>query len=83
MAGVTNWPFRVLCEEYGPDGPYVAEMITARARIGGAQIRRRCGCAGFAPSEHPRSLQLYGVNPAIVEQAARIVVDESMADHVD
>ena len=20
MAGVTNWPFRVLCEEYGPDG---------------------------------------------------------------
>ena len=31
MAGVTNWPFRVICEEYGPDGLYVAEMITARA----------------------------------------------------
>ena len=30
MAGVTNWPFRVICEEYGPDGLYVAEMITAR-----------------------------------------------------
>ena len=29
MAGVTNWPFRVICEEYGPDGLYVAEMITA------------------------------------------------------
>jgi hypothetical protein len=25
MAGVTNWPFRVLCEQYGPDGLYVAE----------------------------------------------------------
>ena len=33
MAGVTNWPFRVLCEEYGPDGLYVAEMITARALV--------------------------------------------------
>ena len=33
MAGVTNWPFRVICEEYGPDGLYVAEMITARALV--------------------------------------------------
>ncbi len=27
MAGVTNWPFRVICESYGPDGLYVAEMM--------------------------------------------------------
>ena len=27
MAGVTNWPFRVLCEEYGPDGLYVAVAV--------------------------------------------------------
>ena len=27
MAGVTNWPFRVICEEYGPDGLYVAEIM--------------------------------------------------------
>ena len=33
MAGVTNWPFRVLCEEYGPDGLYVDEMSTARALV--------------------------------------------------
>lgn len=81
MAGVTNWPFRVLCEEYGPDGLYVAEMITARALVAGnPKALRLCR---FAPSEHPRSLQLYGVNPSIVEQAARIVVDNDMADHVD
>ena len=29
MAGVTNWPFRVICESYGPDGLYVAEMVPA------------------------------------------------------
>ncbi|MCI1983212.1 MAG: tRNA dihydrouridine synthase DusB [Bifidobacteriaceae bacterium] len=81
MAGVTNWPFRVLCESYGPDGLYVAEMITARALV--ARNPKALRLCRFAPSEKIRSLQLYGVNPAIVAQAAKIVVDEHMADHVD
>ncbi|WP_033376774.1 tRNA dihydrouridine synthase DusB [Alloscardovia criceti] len=81
MAGVTNWPFRVLCREFGPDGLYVAEMITARALVArNPKAERLCR---FDPSEKYRSLQLYGVNPSIVEQAARIVVDENMADHID
>jgi nifR3 family TIM-barrel protein len=81
MAGVTNWPFRVLCERYGPQGLYVAEMITARALV--ARNPKAFRLCRFAPSESPRSLQLYGVNPGIVEQAARMVVDGHMADHVD
>ncbi|KFI99014.1 tRNA-dihydrouridine synthase [Bifidobacterium subtile] len=81
MAGVTNWPFRVICEEYGPDGLYVAEMITARALV--ARNPKALRLCRFAPSEKIRSLQLYGVNPAIVAQAAQMVVDGGMADHVD
>ncbi|GAA6122865.1 tRNA dihydrouridine synthase DusB [Bifidobacterium psychraerophilum] len=81
MAGVTNWPFRLLCEQYGPQGLYVAEMITARALV--ANNPKALRLCRFAPSEDPRSLQLYGVNPGIVEQAARMVVDNRMADHVD
>ncbi|KFF31017.1 tRNA dihydrouridine synthase DusB [Bifidobacterium bombi] len=81
MAGVTNWPFRVLCESYGPDGLYVAEMITARALV--AKNPKAFRLCRFAPSERIRSLQLYGVDPAIVEQAARMVADGDMADHVD
>ena len=81
MAGVTNWPFRVLCEEYGPQGLYVAEMITARALV--ARNPKALRLCRFAPSERVRSLQLYGVNPSITEQAAKIVVDGGMADHVD
>lgn len=81
MAGVTNWPFRVICESYGPDGLYVAEMITARALV--ARNPKALRLCHFAPSENIRSLQLYGVNPTIVEQAAKIVIDENMADHVD
>lgn len=81
MAGVTNWPFRVLCEEYGPDGLYIAEMVTARALT--ARNPKAFRLCRFAPSEKFRSLQLYGVDPAIVEEAARMVVDGNMADHID
>ena len=81
MAGITNWPFRVICREFGSDGLYVAEMITARALV--ARNPKALRLCRFAPREKVRSLQLYGVNPSIVEQAARIVVDENMADHVD
>lgn len=81
MAGITNWPFRVICREYGPDGLYVAEMITARALV--ARNPKALRLCRFAPNEKVRSLQLYGVDPSIVELAARIVVDENMADHVD
>lgn len=81
MAGITNWPFRVICREFGPDGLYVAEMITARALV--ARNPKALRLCRFAPSEKVRSLQLYGVNPSIVEQATRIVVDGNMADHVD
>lgn len=81
MAGITNWPFRVICREYGPDGLYVAEMITARALV--ARNPKALRLCRFSPNEKVRSLQLYGVDPSIVELAARIVVDENMADHVD
>ena len=81
MAGITNWPFRVICREYGPDGLYVAEMITARALV--ARNPKALRLCRFAPNEKVRSLQLDGEDPSIVELAARIVVDENMADHVD
>lgn len=81
MAGVTNWPFRVICEQYGGDGLYVAEMVTARALI--AHNPKALRLVRFAPSEKIRSLQLYGVNPDAVEKAARMVMDNHWADHID
>lgn len=81
MAGVTNWPFRVLCESYGPDGLYVAEMVTARALI--ARNPKALRLVQFAPSEKIRSLQLYGVNPDAIGIAARMLVDNGWVDHID
>ena len=80
MAGITNAPFRTLCREYG-GGLYVSEMVTSRGLVeGNAETLR---LVSFGPTERPRSLQLYGVNPLVVGAAVRRVVTEDLADHVD
>jgi len=37
----------------------------------------------FADDESPRSVQLYGVDPQVMAQAVRIIVEEDRADHID
>ncbi|HWO07836.1 MAG TPA: tRNA-dihydrouridine synthase, partial [Polyangiaceae bacterium] len=65
MAGVTNPPFRTLARRYGA-GLYVSEMITARALVEGN--RKTALMASFGAEEETRSLQLYGVDPAVVRE---------------
>lgn len=80
MAGITNTAFRRLCREYGA-GLYVSEMITTRALVERNATTLRL--IRHHESETPRSIQLYGVDPATVEAAVRIIVEEDHADHVD
>lgn len=80
MAGITNTSFRGLCREFGA-GLYVCEMVTTRALV--ARDWKTMEMIRFAPEEQPRSLQLYGVDPAVVGAAVRMVVEEDLADHVD
>ena len=80
MAGITNQPFRTLCREYG-GGLYVSEMITTRALVERDPETMRL--IEFGPQETPRSLQLYGVDPAVVREAVTMIVAEDRADHID
>ena len=80
MAGITNTAFRRLCKSYG-GGLYVSEMITSRALV--ERNAKTMRMIEFAPDERPRSLQLYGVDPAVIGQAVRMIVEEDLADHVD
>jgi nifR3 family TIM-barrel protein len=80
MAGVTNAVFRALCRQYGA-GLYVSEMISARALIEHGDKTRRM--LTFGPDEPLRSVQLYGVDPVVVDRAVRLLVDEHGVDHVD
>lgn len=87
MAGVTNVAFRTLCRELElaragtVSGLYVCEMVTARALV-----ERHPGTmhmVTFSPDESPRSLQLYSVDPQNTYAAAKMIVDEDLADHID
>ena len=80
MAGITNRAFRRLCREQGA-GLYVSEMVTSRALI--ERNEATMDLVTFAPDESPRSVQLYGVDPQVMAAAARIIIDEDRADHID
>ena len=80
MAGVTNAPFRRLCRRFG-GGLYVSEMVMARAYLEGSE--RTARMVAFAPDERPRSLQLYGVDPADVGEAVARLTGVDGVDHID
>lgn len=87
MAGVTNVAFRTLCREQEEQktgtvsGLYVCEMITARALVEGNE--KTMHMTTFGPTEKPRSMQLYTVDPEYTYLAAKKIVDENLADHID
>jgi len=80
MAGITNAGFRRLCREQGA-GFYVCEMITSRGLVEKNPLTFRM--IEFAADEHPRSMQLYGVDPVAMGLAVRTVVERDLADHID
>jgi len=80
MAGVTNYPFRMICREFGA-GLYVSEMINARALVD--RREKTLKLADFGPNESPRSLQLYGTDPSDVSEAVKRLVGEGRIDHLD
>ncbi len=80
MAGVTTAAFRTLCRRFGA-GLYVSEMITARALVEGSPRTMRMLAPGA--DEPVRSVQLYGVDPAVMSDAVRRLVDDWGVDHVD
>jgi nifR3 family TIM-barrel protein len=85
MAGITNVAFRQLCREasaeFGGPGVLVSEMVTSRALVERTPISMQLIQHG--PGESPRSVQLYGVDPATVAAAVRLLVEEDRADHID
>uniref|UniRef100_UPI001295EAD0 tRNA dihydrouridine synthase DusB n=1 Tax=Ornithinicoccus halotolerans TaxID=1748220 RepID=UPI001295EAD0 len=65
----------------GATSLYVSEMVTSRALVERTPVSMRL--VEHDPDESPRSVQLYGVDPATVGAAVRMLVEEDRADHVD
>jgi nifR3 family TIM-barrel protein len=80
MAGVTNAAYRALCREQGA-GLYVCEMITSRGLV--ERDDTTMAMLVFDEGEDVRSVQLYGVDPRYMAQAARILCEEYGVRHID
>ncbi len=80
MAGVTAHPFRVICKEHGRVGLVVTELISSMAiHYKNAKTR---GMFDWTDDERPAFCQLFGADPAVMAEAARIVADHG-CDGVD
>ncbi len=75
MAGVTDLPFRVLCEEQGA-GLACMEMVSAKALL--YKNKNTRALLAIAPGEAPVSLQLFGSDPAVISAAAKELEEEGL-----
>ena len=67
----TNLPFRLLCQKYGAKGS-VVPLVSAKAICLG---REQVECLDPHPSEKFVGVQLFGNEPKVIGDAARIVAD--------
>jgi nifR3 family TIM-barrel protein len=79
MAGVTNHAFRLLCRRNGA-GLVVTELLSSHAIH--YKNAKTYGMFDWTDEERPVSVQLFGGDPALMAEAAR-VVEEFGADIVD
>ena len=80
MAGHSNFALRSLCRELGGCGLVCTELISSNIVM--KSRARALQRFDWRASESPVAVQLFGVEPQIVAEAARVVVDHG-ADIVD
>ena len=73
MAGVTDTVFRRFIKKLGGCGLIMTEFTSADGVLRNPKVRGRY--LHFYPDEHPISAQLFGSNPQMLADAARIVED--------
>ncbi|HJB99866.1 MAG TPA: tRNA dihydrouridine synthase DusB [Candidatus Flavonifractor merdavium] len=80
MAGVTDLGFRTVCRELGA-GYTVTEMVSSKALC--YQDKKSIPLLKLGEGEHPAAAQIFGSDPACMEQAAGIAAEVSGADIID
>lgn len=79
LAGITNLPFRLMVKESGC-GLVCSEMVSANGLL--HQSQKTFALLASAPEEKPVSFQIFGADPAIMAEAARLV-EAAGADILD
>lgn len=70
MAGITDFPFRMICKEMGA-GLVFSEMLSVEALV--REHKRTFGMLKTDPAERPVVFQIFGSKPESMAEAARIV----------
>ncbi|MBU4289260.1 MAG: tRNA dihydrouridine synthase DusB [Proteobacteria bacterium] len=70
LAGITNLPFRLLAKEAGC-GLVCSEMISANGLVRGS--KKTLQMLDTIPEEKPLSVQIFGADPSIMAEAAKMV----------
>jgi tRNA-dihydrouridine synthase B len=83
LAGVSDSPFRRLAREQGASAVYT-EMVSSDGLVRGSQ--NTFDCCAFEPEERPIGIQVFGSDPAVMADAARVLSDlpaERRPDMID
>ncbi|MBZ5575107.1 MAG: tRNA dihydrouridine synthase DusB [Acidobacteriia bacterium] len=78
MAGVTDTVFRRFIRNLGGCGLIMTEFTSShgvRASLGARKPTKTLKYLGFEPEEHPISAQLFGSDPGVMADAARVCQD--------
>ncbi|MBE6638042.1 MAG: tRNA dihydrouridine synthase DusB [Ruminococcaceae bacterium] len=76
MAGVTDYAFRSICREMGADG-FVSEMVSAKAMH--YKDEKTAKLARLRFGEEDTAIQIFGSEPEIMAEAAKMLSDNSYA----
>jgi tRNA-dihydrouridine synthase B len=79
MAGITDFPFRMICKEFGA-GLVFSEMVSVEALI--REHRQTNAMLHTDPAERPVVFQIFGSKPASMAEAAHII-SLGEADFID
>lgn len=80
MAGVTDAAFRSVCRSCGADITY-SEMVSSRALV--YQDSKTGSLLMRNDSDRPFAVQLFGCEPSVMAQAARIALERTNAEFID
>ena len=80
MAGVTDYPFRVLCKAQGA-GVVYSEFVSAHGII--RENAKTWQMIKFTDFERPIGIQIFGDTPEVMSRAAKMVVDKFSPDILD
>lgn len=80
MAGLTDRPFRIVCEKYNP-GLVVTEMVSSKALFYNDEKTKKL--LNTSDEKHPISVQIFGNDIEAMSYATRYLCENKIADIID